>query len=297
MTGYSTPRPISDADDVAEFDSGEPSLDNYLHKRALANHVGGASRCFVTTYDGRIVGYYALATGAVSHADTARKFRRNMPDPIPVILLSRLAVDHKHQGLGLGENLLRDAIARAVQVSRDVGVRAILVHALHDEARRFYTRYQFEPSPTDPLHMMLLIKDAQASVPALRPDDADDSHRRELMEKMVKAGADREHLESLTDEQFRRLMSVIALTHADELRKLFPDGADAVLVAARETTGFTDKALRKVTLRDGSGLLVDADCEDTDDEIRAAYLAAHEYQDEEGREEAQEIATAAEERP
>jgi GNAT superfamily N-acetyltransferase len=265
MTGYSIPRPISEVDDAATFDSGEPTLDDYLRKRALANHVGGASRCFVTCRDGRIVGYYALSTGAVSHADCTGKFRRNMPDPIPVILLSRLAIDRKHQGCGLGENLLRDAIARSVQVAEDIGVRAILVHALHDQARSFYTRYQFEPSPT-PLHLMLMIKDAQASVPALRGDR---DPRRELIEAMVETGADRDHLESLTEEQFHRLMSVMALTHADELRQLVPEGADEVLASAREATGLTDKALRAVTLPDGSAVLIDADCDHTE-EIRDA---------------------------
>ncbi len=265
MTGYSIPRPISDVDDAATFDSGEPTLDDYLRKRALANHVGGASRCFVTCRDGRIVGYYALSTGAVSHADCTGKFRRNMPDPIPVILLSRLAIDRKHQGCGLGEHLLRDAITRSVQVAQDIGVRAILVHALHEQARNFYTRYQFEPSPTEPLHLMLLIKDAKASVPALQEDR--DTARRDLIEAMVETGADRDHLESLTSEQFRRLMAVMLLTRADELRKLVPDGADDALAAAREATGLTDKALRSVTLPDGSAVLIDADCEHTD-EIR-----------------------------
>ena len=167
----------------------------------------------------------------------------------------------------LGENLLRDAIARSVQSAEQIGVRAILVHALHDEARRFYTRYQFEPSPTDPLHLMLLIQDAKASVPALQGDR---DPRRELTEAMVEAGADRHHVESLTNEQFHRLMAMMALTHADELRKLFPDGADSVLAAAREATGIVDKALRSVTLPDGSAVLIDADCEHTHDEVRDA---------------------------
>jgi GNAT superfamily N-acetyltransferase len=267
MTGYSIPRPISEDDDAATFDSGEPTLDDYLRKRALANHVGGASRCFVTCRDDRIVGYYALSTGAVTHADCTGKFRRNMPDPIPVILLSRLAIDRKHQGCGLGENLLRDAIARSVQVAQDIGVRAILVHALHDQARNFYTRYGFEPSPTDPLHLMLLIKDAQTSVPVLQEDRG--TARRDLIEMMATTGADRNHLESLTTEQFRRLLAVMVLTHADELRKLVPDGADDALAAAREATGFTDKALRAVTLPDGSAVLIDADCDQTK-EIRDA---------------------------
>lgn len=170
MSGYSRPRPISDSDDVATFDSGEISLDDYLRKRALTNHAGGASRCFVTSWDGRVVGYYALASGSVAHADLSGKVRRNMPDPVPVILLSRLAVDRKHQGCGLGESLLRDAIARGVQVAEQIGVRAILVHALHDEAHRFYLRFGFEPSPTDSLHLMLLIKDAKASAGRLHGD-------------------------------------------------------------------------------------------------------------------------------
>lgn len=188
MSDYSLPRPISESDDVAKFDSGEPSLDDYLRTRALANHTGGASRCFVTCRDGRVVGYYALASGGVSHADLSGKFRRNMPNPVPVILLSRLAIDRKHQGYGLGENLLRDAIARSVRVAEQVGVRAILVHAIHDEARRFYTRYQFEPSPTDPLHLLLLIKDAKASVPALQSEGEAEQNRREVIEATTESG-------------------------------------------------------------------------------------------------------------
>jgi hypothetical protein len=97
---------------------------------------------------------------------------------------------------------------------------------------------------------------------------------------MVETGADRDHLESLTNEQFRRLMAVMALAHADERRELAPDGADEALAAAGEATGLTDKALRSVTLPDGSGVLIDADCEHTDDESRDAYLAGHQPQDE-----------------
>ena len=163
MSGYSLPRPISEDDDVSVFGSGEPSLDSYLYTRALANHVAGASRCYVTLHAGRVVGFYALASGAVSHADLSGRFRRNMPDPVPVILLSRLAVDRKHQGRGVGESLLRDAVVRSVRVADQIGVRALLVHALHQQARDFYLRYQFEPSPTDPLHLMLLIADARAA--------------------------------------------------------------------------------------------------------------------------------------
>ena len=160
--GYSLPRPISESDEVATFDSGEPSLDEYLRRRALANHVQGASRCFVTCRERRVVGFYALASSAVEHASAPGKVRRNMPDPVPVILLSRLAVDRKEQGNGVGKHLLRDAIDRCIGVAEQVAVRAILVHALHEEARAFYARFDFEPSPTDPLHLMLTMKDARA---------------------------------------------------------------------------------------------------------------------------------------
>lgn len=168
MSGYSAPRPITGADDVAGFDSGEPHLDRYLRGRALANHIEGASRCFVTSRDGRVVGFYALASAAVGRAATPGRMRRNMPDPVPVILLSRLAIDVNHQGRGLGAQLLRDAIIRAVSAAEIVGVRALVVHALNDRARAFYEHFNFEPSPTDPLHLLLLIKDARA---LLDPDD------------------------------------------------------------------------------------------------------------------------------
>ena len=161
MSSFNLPRPIAEDDDVSTFYSGEPSLDEYLHKRALANQVQGASRCFVTCRDGRVVGYYALASASIQHREVAGKVRRNMPDPVPVILLSRLAVDRRAQGSGLGRNLLRDAILRSVEASEIIGVRALLVHALKDTARTFYERFDFEPSPTDPLHLLLLMKDAR----------------------------------------------------------------------------------------------------------------------------------------
>jgi GNAT superfamily N-acetyltransferase len=109
-----------------------------------------------------VVGFYALASASVARSSAPGPVRSNMPDPIPVILLSRLAIDRKEQGKGLGSHLLRDAITRGVAAADLIGVRAILVHALHDEARAFYTHFDFEPSPTDPLHLLLSIKDARA---------------------------------------------------------------------------------------------------------------------------------------
>ena len=162
MSGYTPPRPIRNTDLVVTFDSGEPSLDAYLRKCALANHVEGVSRCLVTCRVGRVVGFYALASASVARSSTPGRVRRNMPDPIPVILLSRLAIDRKEQGKGLGSHLLRDAITRSVAAADLIGVRAILVHALHDEARAFYAHFGFEPSPTDPMHLLLPIKDVRA---------------------------------------------------------------------------------------------------------------------------------------
>lgn len=164
MSKYSLPRPMAEDDDTSGFDSGEHSLDEYLRKQALANHVQGASRCFVTCRDSRVVGYYALASASIQQQNVAGKVRRNMPDPVPVILLSRLAVDRKEQSSGLGKNLLRDAILRSVEASEIIGVRALLVHALNDTARAFYAHFNFEPSPTDPLHLLLLMKDARSAV-------------------------------------------------------------------------------------------------------------------------------------
>jgi GNAT superfamily N-acetyltransferase len=163
---YSTPRPITADDVVTGFDCGEPSLNDWLRRRALTNQDSGASRCFVTSRDSTVAGYYALATGSVQRVAASPRIARSMPEPIPVILLGRLAVDLKEQGHGLGAHLLRDVIARTVQVADSVGVRALLVHALNERARAFYLRYDFEPSPIDPLQLMLLLKDARAIVRA-----------------------------------------------------------------------------------------------------------------------------------
>jgi len=157
VSGYRTPLSIRDDDDVAGFDSGELSLDAYLRNRVLANHAEGASRTFVTCHGGRVIGFHSLAAAS-------GRIRRNMPEPVPVILLSRLAIDRSQHGKGLGRHLLRDAILRSVRAADLIGVRALLVHAVGDEARSFYLHFGFEPSPTDPLHLLLLIRDARAAI-------------------------------------------------------------------------------------------------------------------------------------
>ncbi len=152
------PQPLEATHDVASFDCGEPSLDEWLKRRALANHLSGASRTFVVV-DERVlvVGYYALAAGAISHESAAGAVRRNMPDPIPVLVLGRLAVDQRAQGIHLGAALLRDAVQRAAAVSQSAGVRAIVVHAINDRAREFYQHYGFQGSPLHPMTMMLRL--------------------------------------------------------------------------------------------------------------------------------------------
>lgn len=145
--------------DLSVFDCGEPLLNDWLRRRALANQASGASRCFVVADASRGVrGYYALAAGAVDHASAASAVRRNMPDPVPVMVLGRLAVDRDFHGKGLGADLLRDAVLRCARLAQEVGVRALLVHALHESARNFYLHHGFSESTIDPLMLMLRIK-------------------------------------------------------------------------------------------------------------------------------------------
>ncbi len=152
------PVPLGAEHQVQSFACGEASLDEWLKRRALANQTSGASRTFVVTNDDQqVMGYYALAAGAVVHQDAPRSIRQNMPDPIPVMVLARLAVDVRAQGVKLGATLLQDALQRCVRVAQDTGVRAMLVHALHDRARQFYEHYGFKASPIHPMTLMLRI--------------------------------------------------------------------------------------------------------------------------------------------
>jgi len=144
-----------------DFDSGEPVLDDWLKRRALRNEASGASRTYVVCSGGRVVGYYALAVGAVESASASGKVKRNMPDPIPVMVIARLAVDQKHQGRGMGRALVRDGVLRIVQAADIAGVRAILVHALTDDAKKFYERCGFHASPLDPMTLMITLADAK----------------------------------------------------------------------------------------------------------------------------------------
>ena len=162
------PRPIEPTDRTVGFDSGEGSLDRYLADRALANHVSDIARCYVCLDDetDQIVGYYTLSAVAVEHAKLPGRQRRNAPNPVPGVLLGRLAVDRKAQGSGLGRLLVRDAVLSTLAAADRIGVRLLVVHALHTEAAAFYSGLGFKPSPTDPLHLYLLLSDARASLQA-----------------------------------------------------------------------------------------------------------------------------------
>ncbi|MEX2630988.1 MAG: GNAT family N-acetyltransferase [Tistlia sp.] len=164
IPGLTPPETLTAEHEVTAFASGEEELDDWLRRRALANQGAGASRCYVVRAEGRVVGYYALAVGAVSEAQAAGRIRRNMPEPIPVMLIARLAVDRRCQGQGIGAALLRDAVLRTLQAAEIAGIRAILVHALSEDAKRFYQRFGFTASPVEPLTLMITLADALAVV-------------------------------------------------------------------------------------------------------------------------------------
>jgi GNAT superfamily N-acetyltransferase len=146
---------------VDDFDCGEPVLDDWLRKRALGNQASGASRTFVVAdATGRVMGYYALAAGAVTHETATSAIRRNMPDPVPVLVLGRLAVDRGAQGVKLGAALLQDAVRRAIGVSANAGIRALLVHALSERAKQFYLHYGFHASTLHPMTLMMRLPSA-----------------------------------------------------------------------------------------------------------------------------------------
>jgi GNAT superfamily N-acetyltransferase len=162
--GLTAPEHLTAAHDLAAFDSGVPGLDDWLRKRALANEETGASRTYVVCAGGSVVGYYALATGGVAQAQAPGRVRRNMPDPVPVMILGRLAVDRGWQGRNLGASLLRDAVVRTLQAAEIGGIRAILVDAVSEDAKRFYERHGFRASPVDPMILMITVADAKKAL-------------------------------------------------------------------------------------------------------------------------------------
>jgi GNAT superfamily N-acetyltransferase len=158
------PEPLADQHNFEAFNSGEPTLDDWLRRRARANQISGASRTYVVAQAQVVVGYYSLASGAIALADAPSRARRNMPDPIPMTVLGRLAVDTTWQGKGLGRLLLRDATLRTQQAAAIIGVRGLLVHALSPAAKRFYETSGFRESPNRPMTLVVTLQDARAAL-------------------------------------------------------------------------------------------------------------------------------------
>lgn len=159
---YSAPRPIEESDAVKDFDCGKLPLDDFLKQRALKNE-GKASRTYVVCSAigedvGNVVAYYSLAAGAIAHEDSPSWAKRNMPNPIPVFVLGRLAIDGRHQGKGLGKALLKEAIQRTLEASHSIGARALIVHAVDDEAIGYYAQFGFQRFPTDGRTLFLPIE-------------------------------------------------------------------------------------------------------------------------------------------
>ena len=153
----SAPQPLADHHVLQAFECGEPSLDDWLKRRAAGNQASGVSRTYVVCAGEAVIGYYCLAAGALGHADAPGALRRNRPDPIPVMVLGRLAIHKDHHQAGLGTALLRDALRRALQAAEIAGVAALLVHAFSEDAKRFYRARGFIESPIKPMTMCLIL--------------------------------------------------------------------------------------------------------------------------------------------
>lgn len=158
------PEPLTDRHACAGFACGYEMLDTWLKQRASRNQASGASRTFVVCDARRVIAYYALASSAVAAEFATGRLRRNMPDPIPVVVLARLAVDRAYQKMGLGRALMQDAGRRVLSAADTIGIRGLIVHALDESARAFYQHLGFDLSPLDPMALMITLGDLRASV-------------------------------------------------------------------------------------------------------------------------------------
>ena len=160
MSRYRGPDLLAIDHVIDDFDCGDVALNDWLTRRARSNQDSGSSRTWVVTDDdARVVGYYASSTAVVLRSEATKRAARNQPDPVPALLLGRLAVDQKHQGRALAAALLKHFLLKSLEVAEVTGVRVLLVHAKDEQAAAFYRHYEFEPSPIDDLTLMLLVKD------------------------------------------------------------------------------------------------------------------------------------------
>lgn len=163
MSGARGPLPLTADHEVEAFRCGDPVLDDWLRTRALRNQAEGASRTWVVLDGSTVVAFYASSTAVVLRSTAPGRAARNQPDPLPALLLGRLAVDERHHGGGLGAALLKHFLLKALEVAELVGVRLLLVHAANPAAAAFYEHHGFERSPLDELTLLLLVKDLGAS--------------------------------------------------------------------------------------------------------------------------------------
>jgi len=164
MLDIGAPELLSEQHDTSTFVSGESILDRWLQKKALQNQNKGASRCFVVCIGKQVIGYYGLSAGAIAHGEVRKSMRRNMPNPLPILLLGRLAIDQKYHNQGLGSALLQDAMLRSIAIAAQTGVFAILVHALSEQAKRFYLSRGFVVSPVQPMTLMMTMTTVRETI-------------------------------------------------------------------------------------------------------------------------------------
>ena len=165
MGKITEPGPLTSEHKLSSFSCEESTLDNWLKRKALKNQYSGASRTFVVCDNKKhVIAYYSLATGSIDQKDSTGKVRRNMPNPIPVMLLGRLAVDNNYKGQGLGSGLLKDAILRTISVAEQVGIRAILVHSLSEKSKLFYKYHGFYESTTNDMTLLITLDDARKAI-------------------------------------------------------------------------------------------------------------------------------------
>jgi len=151
---------------IGGFDCGREELNRYLLRYAWQNQQAGAAQTYVGVVGDRVVGYHTLAVGHVTRQEAPERLTRGLArHPVPIMLLARLAVDRRWQGQGIGKALLRDAMLRTIQAADIAGIRALAVHAKDEAARRFYEKFDFVPSPTDPMHLFVLLKDVRRVIP------------------------------------------------------------------------------------------------------------------------------------
>ena len=161
----SPPSLLEDDHLLGDFDCGNATLNNWLRRYAMQNQRANSAKTFVVCVNNHVVGFYSLAVGSIEHEIANKRIIKGLArHPIPVMILARLAVDLNYQDKKVGSGLLKDALLRTLEASEHAGIRAVFVHAKDEKARDFYTHFDFEPSPIDPLKLMLLLKDIQKSM-------------------------------------------------------------------------------------------------------------------------------------